>query len=196
MAVKVEKVDLKNISKRDQLFLLITVVSAIGYLFYEFDFKILEQKHKQVKTQMVKVVEPLGAIQLSMQQMAVSNPEKRIEKLKEDVDALDKEIAEMRALLEGKALGIMNALQTEASYNGIIIKNIRTREKQIKRGSLELKEFSLILVMNSDYESVKYFMDSLTRMPAVIGIKSFEILRNEDILPLIETRLFLKMYVL
>ncbi|MZH03696.1 MAG: hypothetical protein F3745_09975 [Nitrospinae bacterium] len=59
-----------------------------------------------------------------------------------------------------------------------------------------MKEVSLVMEVESDYDSLKKFVTSSKNFPAVITIQSLETLRNEKILPKLESRLHIKVVVL
>jgi hypothetical protein len=73
---------------------------------------------------------------------------------------------------------------------------MRSSEKLVKRGSLKLKEVSLFMDMEADFDSLKNFIDSLGTFSAVLDIESLETKRNEKILPKVESSLHLKVMVL
>ena len=73
---------------------------------------------------------------------------------------------------------------------------MRSSEKLVKRGSLKLKEVSLFMDMEADFDSLKNFIDSLGTFLAVLDIESLETKRNEKILPKVESSLHLKVMVL
>ena len=73
---------------------------------------------------------------------------------------------------------------------------MQTSEKFVNRSGLRLKEVSLIMEMESDYDALKNFIASLGKSTAVIDIESLETKRVEKILPKIESRLHLKVMVL
>ncbi|MEK9627562.1 MAG: hypothetical protein VW455_00925 [Nitrospinota bacterium] len=73
---------------------------------------------------------------------------------------------------------------------------MRTSEKYVNRRGLRLKEVSLIMEMESDFDALKKFIASLAESNAVIDIESIETKRVEKILPKVESRLHLKVMVL
>jgi hypothetical protein len=78
----------------------------------------------------------------------------------------------------------------------VILKSIRSSEKLVKRGSLKLKEVSLFMDMEADFDALKNFIDFLGTISAVLEIESLVTKRNEKILPKAESRLHLKVMVL
>jgi hypothetical protein len=66
----------------------------------------------------------------------------------------------------------------------------------LNRSGIELKEVSLVLEMESDYDALKNFITSLDTFPAVLDIESLATKRNEKILPKVESRFHLKVMVL
>ena len=196
MPPKIEKFDINNISTRDRIFLAFTLTVALGYGFYEFEYKKTKAKEKMLALEISKINAPLELMQKSLQDVSVRDPENRIKQLEANIDKLKDEIKEMKVALHGKSLDVLNGLQASANKTGVIVKNIDIKEKDIKRGDVNIKELSLVLILNSDYKSLRNFMASLKDFPLAVGVKSMDTKRDEEISPLVETRLFLKLFLL
>jgi hypothetical protein len=97
---------------------------------------------------------------------------------------------------KAKGMEIINDLQSEADFFGVFLKSMRNRERFIKRSGMRLKEVSLVMEMESDYDALKNFIASLDTFPAVLDIESLATKRDEKILPKNESRLHLKVMVL
>jgi len=196
MAPKIEKFEIDNVSKRDRIFLAFTISLVLFYGFYEFEYKKVKLQEKKLASQISKINAPLELIQKSLQDTNVKNLTYKIKILEERISQLRKDIKGRKKALKGKSLEVLNGLQASATKHGVMVKNIRIKEKEFKRGKVDIKELSLILVLNSDYNSLKRYMASLKEFPVVLGVKSLETRRDEDIMPLVETRLFLKLFLL
>lgn len=119
-----------------------------------------------------------------------------IERIEGELSDLKGDIEKVKSRLKGQELEILDQLQNEAEYNGVILKSIRSSEKLVKRGSLKLKEVSLFMDMEADFDALKNFIDFLGTISAVLEIESLVTKRNEKILPKAESRLHLKVMVL
>ncbi|MBC8288538.1 MAG: hypothetical protein H8E42_13790, partial [Nitrospinae bacterium] len=127
----------------------------------------------------------------------------RTQKTKAEIIAVTGELAELQSDIEktktrlvGQGLEILNELQSEADFYGVFLKSIKTSERNLSRAGLRLKEISLILEVESDYDSLKKFVTSLKEFPAYMTIQSLETNRDEKILPKLDSRLHIKVIVL
>jgi septal ring factor EnvC (AmiA/AmiB activator) len=193
----VDKSDLKNMSMRELVVIGVTLCSAIGFGYYEFEYSAQQKKLTQITSEIKEVRASLGVLQ-----KLLVNP-KKVEKTKADIKRIEGELSDLKgdiekvkSRLKGQELEILDQLQNEAEYNGVILKSMRSSEKLVKRGSLKLKEVSLFMDMEADFDALKNFIDSLGTFSAVLDIESLETKRNEKNLPKVESRLHLKVMVL
>ena len=197
MADKAPKFDITKLTIREMAILIGAMLSAVGYGFYEFEYsvqtKVFAKTEKQVETLQVSI---------NAFQKLLVNPA-QAKKIKNQVNKVKNEIKEIQAAIEktkvrltGQDLEILNNLQGEADYYGVFLKSMKTSEKKFSRAGLHLKEVSLILEIESDYDALKNFMGALKNFPAVITVESLETTRDEEILPKLESRLHLKVVVL
>ncbi len=95
-----------------------------------------------------------------------------------------------------QGLEILDGLQSKADFYGVFLKSIKTTEKNLSQAGLHLKEVSLLMDVESDYDALKKFIGALKNLPAIITIESLEATRKEKILPKLESRLHIKAIVL
>lgn len=197
MAVKPAKTDFKNLSIREMVIIVGTLLSAVGYGFFHFEYSVQMKKINNLGKQSAEVQTSLSAFQKVM-----TSPE-NIKKTKEEIIKIKDEILELQTIIEkakarltGQDLEILNQLQNEADFYGVFLKSIKTSENSLSRAGLNLKEVSLVMDIESDYDALKKFVTSLRDFPAVITIQSLETTRNEKILPKLESRLHIKVIVL
>jgi Tfp pilus assembly protein PilO len=197
MAVKPSKTDFKNLSIREMVIIVGTLLSAVGYGFFHFEYSVQMKKIKNLENQSAEVQTSLTALQKVM-----TSPE-NIKKTKEEIIKIKDEILELQTIIEkakarltGQDLEILNQLQNEADFYGVFLKSIKTSENSLSRAGLNLKEVSLVMDIESDYDALKNFVASLRDFPAVLTIQSLETTRNEKILPKLESRLHIKVIVL
>ncbi len=192
-----ETPDLKNLSMRELMIIGFTLVFGVGYGYYEFEYVSQNDKLKKLKTEIVQVQASLGAFQQIMKNPAnVKQTQAQVKKISEEISKLEEEIEKAKGRLKGQDGEILNELQNEADFFGVFLKSMRTSERFVSRSGLRLKEVSLIMEMESDYDALKNFIASLGNSPAVIDIESLETKRVEKILPKVESRLHLKVMVL
>ncbi len=188
---------LKNLSAREFLIIGFTVIFGIGYGYYEFEYVSQSKKLKKIKSEISQVQTSLGAFQqVMLNPENVKRTEAQVIKVKEEIEKLGQDIEKAKSRLKGQDAEILNDLQHEADFYGVFLKSMRTTEKFVNRSGLRLKEVSLIMEMESDYDALKNFVASLGNSTAVIDIESLETKRVEKILPKVESRLHLKVMVL
>jgi len=197
MATKPEKSDLKNLSIRELVIIVGTLLSAVGYGFYQFEYTVQTKKIQVLEKQSRETQASIVALQKAL------IPPARIQKTKAEIVTVEGEIVDLQATIEktktrltGQDLAILNELQSEADYYGVFLKSIKTSENNLSRAGLSLKEVSLVMEVESDYDALKKFVGSLKNLPAVITIESLETTRDEKILPKLESRLHIKVIVL
>jgi len=197
MATKPSKPDLKNLSIREIAILAGTLVSAIGYGFYQFEYQVQIKQIKKLEKQSREIQATTGTFQ-----KALITPERtrktkaEIKNLKDEIIDLQSSIEKIKARLTGQDLEILDELQSEADIYGVFLKSIKTNERSISQAGLNLKEVSLVMEVESDYDALKKFVTSFKNFPAVITIQSLETIRDEKILPKLDSRLHIKVIVL
>ena len=193
----VAKSDLNNLSLREFAIIGFTIVFGMGYGYYEFEYTAQKNKLDKVMNEMTQVQTSLNAFQsILIDPSKVKRTNAEIVLIKEDISKLEQEIEKAKDRLKGQGMEIINDLQNEADFFGVFLKSMRTTERFINRSGMRLKEVSLVMEMESDYDALKSFIASLGTFPAVLDIESLETKRNEKILPKVESRLHLKVMVL
>jgi len=193
----VAKSDLKNLSLREFMIIGLTLVFGVGYGYYEFEYTAQNSKLEKIVMEITQVQSSLSAFQkILIDPAKVKKTEAEIVLIKKDISKLKQEIKKAKDRLKGQDMEIINDLQSEADFYGVFLKSMRTSEKTLNRSGMRLKEVSLVMEMESDYDALKNFIASLDTFPAVLDIESLATKRNEKILPKVESRLHLKVMVL
>lgn len=197
MATKPAKSDLKNLSIREIAIIVGTLVSAIGYGFVEFEYKVQTKKIEKLEKQSKEIQATTGAFQKALITPARTKKTKaEIILLKDEIIELQSTIERIKARLTGQDLEILDELQSEADIYGVFLKSIKTNERSISQAGLNLKEVSLVMEVEGDFDALKKFVTSFKNFPAVITIQSLETIRDEKILPKLGSRLHIKVIVL
>ncbi len=174
-----------------------TLLFAVGYGFYEFEYKVQVKKIKKYNEQSRQVQASIGALQKILVDPARTKQTKiQIKKVKDEITELQTTIEKAKTRLTGQDMEFLNDLQNEADFYGVFLKSMKTSERNLSRAGLRLKEVSLVMEIESDYDALKNFVASLKNFPAVITIQSLETTRDEKILPKLESRLHIKVIVL
>jgi hypothetical protein len=197
MADKKLSFDLTKLNTREIVILLVTILAAVGYGFYEYEYSVQIVKFKKLERENRKAQDSVNSLQrLLINPSQIKKTQKQINKLKNEIQEIQTSITNTKNRLTGQDLKILNDLQSEADFYGVFLKSMKTTEKKISRAGLHLKEVSLIMKIECDFNSLKSFMGSLKNFPAVITIESLETERDEKLLPKLESRLHIKVIVL
>ncbi len=197
MAVETPKFDLSKLTTREIVIMLTTILSAIGYGFYQFEYTVQIKKLSKLEQQSKEVQVSIEAFQkILIDPSRVNQTLAQITKIKDEIDELQTSIEKTKIRLTGQDMEILNGLQNEADFYGVFLKSMKTSERNLSRAGLRLKEVSLVMEVESDYDALKNFIASIKKIPAVITIQSLETTRNEKILPKLESRLHIKVIVL
>jgi len=189
--------DIKNLSMREMMIIGFTLIFGVGYGYYEFEYVSKSNEIKKIKSEMTEGQTSLGAFQQLMKNTkAVKKTQSQIASIKQEITKLNQEIEKAKGRLKGQDGEILDELQNEADFYGVFLKSMRTSERYVNRSGLRVKEVSLIMEMESEYEALKNFIGSLGNSTAIIDIESLETKRVEKILPKVESRLHLKVMVL
>ena len=193
----VAKSDLKNLSLREFMIIGLTLVFGVGYGYYEFEYTAQNKELDKIAIEMTQVQSSLNAFQkILIDPGKVKKTKAEIVLISEDISKLKQEIEKAKGRLKGQDMEIINDLQSEADFYGVFLKSMRTSEKTLNHSGMRLKEVSLVMEMESDYDALKNFIASLDTFPAVLDIESLATKRNEKILPKVESRFHLKVMVL
>lgn len=197
MSIKPAKPDLQNLSVREMVILVVTVLAAVSYGFYQFEYTVQTKKIKQLDQQTTDIQSSIGALKKVLTSPESSRKtEAEIIAVTEELTQLQADIEQAKDRLTGQDLEILNTLQDEADFYGVFLKSIKTRERSFSRAGLRLKEVSLVMEVESDFNALINFVASLKDFPAVISVQSFETSRVEKILPKLDSRLHIKVIVL
>jgi Tfp pilus assembly protein PilO len=197
MATETAKFDISKLSIREIVIMIGTLLSAIGYGFYQFEYSVQTKKLTKLERQLQEVQASVGALQnVTAHSAGIDQTNIQITKIKGEIDAIQSDIEKAKSRLTGQDTEIFNSLQSEADFYGVFLKSIKSSERNLSRAGLRLKEVSLIIEVESDYDALKSFIASLKDLPAVITIQSLETTRDEKLLPKLESRLHIKVIVL
>jgi Tfp pilus assembly protein PilO len=197
MATETAKFDISKLSIREIIIMIGTLLSAIGYGFYQFEYSVQTKKLTKLEIQLRELQTSIGALQIVLTHSASIDQTKiQIKTIKGEIDTIQSDIEKSKSRLTGQDTEILNSLQSEADFYGVFLKSIKSSETNLSRAGLRLKEVSLIIEVESDYDALKSFIASLKDLPAVITIQSLETTRDEKLLPKLESRLHIKVIVL
>jgi Tfp pilus assembly protein PilO len=197
MAMKTPKLDLSKLTVREIVIVIGTMISAIGYVFFQFEYTVQTKMLTKLERQSKDLQTSISSFQQTLANPAsVTQSKTQIEKITGEIDTLLTAIEKMKGRLTGQDMEVLNELQSEADFYGVFLKSMKTSEKRISRAGLRLKEVSLSMEIISDFDALKKFIAALKNFPAIINIESLETIRNEKLLPKLESRLHIKVVVL
>lgn len=192
-----EKINLKKLKPRETAALIFAFLVVAGAAYYKFEYQARQKEIKQAETKL----KDLNAT-VSVYRQAILSPD-QIKAVEAEADRTGKEISELRekivkikSKMQERDVDILQQLKKEAEINGAVLRSFKTSEKQIARGNLSYKQISVSTKIYSEYESLTSFIERLETIPAILSLQSFEVLRNDEILPKVETRLYIQLSVL
>lgn len=189
--------DLKNLQPREIALLVVAVLGVLGFGYYTFEFKARQKAIKEVKAQLIEAEGNVAAIR-----QAIISPERinaiegEIKKNAEEISGVRAEIAAVKSKMQEKYVDILQQLKDEAVDNGAVMQSFKTSEKPVERGSLSYKEVSVTMKIQVEYDSLINLVARLETIPALLSLESLEVLRKDEILPKVESRLSIRLYVL
>ncbi len=196
-SMSMSEFDLKTLPMRTKILLVTTVLMAVGFGYYLLEYEGSLKKAARVQSRLMEVGETLAAYQT-----AVSSPEKIISAKKgvtvskKEIERLTKKINATKSKMQEKYLDILRKLKREAELHGTVLRSFQSYEKDKVSGTLEYKEIQVNMTIHGDYNSLIRFIESLESIPAIISLKHVETSRVEEILPQVESRLRMELYVL
>lgn len=197
MATDSPKFSLSTLSTREIVIIVGTLFAAICYGFYMFEYSVQAKKMTRLDRQLQEKQASIEIFQKALIDSShIDKAKVEIDKIKGEIIVLQETLERGKSRLAGQDMEILNEIQSEADFYGVFLKSMKTSERNIARVGLRLREVSLILEMECDYDALKNFVGSLKDLPAIITIQSLETTRVEKILPKIESRLHLNVIVL
>ncbi len=189
--------DLKNPQPREIGLLIVAVLGVLGFGYYNFEFKARQKAVKEVKSRLIEVE---GSISAVRQGLAVPERIKGIEAEIEKTfffnDTATTEIYTFKTRMQEKYVDILQQLQDEAKNNGAVMQSFKTSERPVERGNFSYKEVSVVMKIQVEYGSLMNLVAKLETIPALLSLESLEVLRKDEILPKVESRLSIRLYVL
>ena len=191
------KLDLSKLSIREIAIMIATLLAAVGFGFHQFEYKVQTKKIAALEKNTREIQAQIGVFQkILLNPGQIQKTKAQINKIKDEIIELQNIIEKTKVRLQGQGLEILNELQNEADFYGVFLKSLKTSERKLSRAGLRLKEVSLVMEIESDYDALKNFVTALKNFPAVITIQSLETNRDEKILPKLDSRLHIKVIVL
>ncbi len=93
-------------------------------------------------------------------------------------------------------LDIVRELRRQAEFQGAELVSFSSREREVDEEGFSYREITVFLTMKSNFRSVENFVRALERIPAVLSMRDFEIVRTRANYPRVETTFTLKFYVM
>jgi len=188
--------DLKNISPREIGMVAVTLLSALCYGFYTFEYKAQDAKLKEIREELKNVDVLAGSTQQAIQMIgSLDSVLKETGAIREDIEVLKRETSFVKSRL-AETTDVLSGIQKRAEMNKVVVKTMRAKEASVARGKFEFKELVLALVVQSEYESLAKFIADLETLPAVLELTSLETVRKDSILPEVESRMQIKITAL
>ena len=124
------KFDLSKMSVREIVIVVGTLLSAVGYGFYQFEYQVQTKKVALLEQQSRETQASIGAFQkILINPSRVKKTKAQITKIKNEIVELQTTIKKTKNRLEGQGTEILGELQNEADFYGVFLKSLKTSER-------------------------------------------------------------------
>ncbi len=122
--------------------------------------------------------------------------QEKILKVSAEILVLNEEMKLIKDRMTENILDIVRELRKQAEFRGAELVSFNSREREVDEADFSYREITVFLTMKSNFKSVESFVRALERIPAVMSMRDFEIVRTRANYPRVETTFTLKFYVM
>jgi len=109
---------------------------------------------------------------------------------------LQEEITFLKSRMSGKPRDVLRLLGLQAQEYQTQLKSVDTVEKPVTRGQFQYRQVNIQLNLVSSYRALGAFLRSLDSIPALLTIRDMSINRNPELLPWVESKVTIQLFVL
>ncbi len=196
MALNMEGIDWKRLSQREKILVMVTLLVVLGLGFYMLEYKVQKKKLASVTLQLEQVSENIKSFEMALNLAQGGNIHEKIITVRADIVDLNKEMALLKDRMTENVLDIVHELSRQAEFQGAELLSFNSREREVAAGGFSYREVTVFLTMKSNFKSVENFVRALERIPAMLSLRDFEIVRTRANYPQVETTFTLKFFVM
>jgi len=196
MALNMAGIDWKRLSQRERILVVVTVLVVLGLGFYMLEYQVQKNKLTALNLQLRQVSENIKSFETVLNLAQGGNVQEKILTVRAEILSLNEEMALLKDRMTENILDIVHELSRQAEFQGAELLSFNTRERTVDEGGFSYKEITVFLTMKSNFKSVENFVRALERIPAVLSLRDFEIIRTRASYPRLETTFTLKFYVM
>lgn len=160
------------------------------------EYKVQKKKLASVTLQLEQVSENIKSFEMALNLAQGGNIHEKIITVRADIVDLNKEMALLKDRMTENVLDIVHELSRQAEFQGAELLSFNSREREVAAGGFSYREVTVFLTMKSNFKSVENFVRALERIPAMLSLRDFEIVRTRANYPQVETTFTLKFFVM
>lgn len=196
MALNMAGIDWKRLSPRERVMVVVTALVVLALGFYMLEYQVQKKKLTAVNLQLIQVSENIKSFEMALDLVQGDNVQEKILTVRSEIVSLDEEMELIKDRMTENILDIVHELSRQAEFQGAELLSLNTRERTVDEGGFSYTEVTVFLTMKSNFKSVENFVRALERIPAVLSLRDFEIVRSRAGYPRLETTFTLKFYVM
>ena len=191
-----ESFDWKRLSQREKIMAIVTLLVVMCLGFYMFEYQVQKKKLDALVLQLEKVSENIKNFETALSLAQSGDIQEKILKVSAEILVLNEEMKLIKDRMTENILDIVRELRRQAEFQGAELVSFNSREREVDEADFSYREITVFLTMKSNFKSVENFVRALERIPAVLSMRDFEIVRTRANYPRVETTFTLKFYVM
>jgi len=194
--LNMEGIDWKRLSQREKIMVMVTLLVVLGLGFYMLEYKVQKKKLTSVALQLEQVSGNIKSFETALNLVQGGNVQEKILTVSAEIIKLNEEMELIKDRMTENVLAIVHELSRQAEFQGAELLSFSSREREVDEGGFSYREVTVFLTIKSNFKSVENFVRALERIPAVLSLRDFEIVRTRANYPRVETTFTLKFFVM
>ena len=191
-----ESFDWKRLSQREKIMTIGTFLVVMSLGFYMLEYQVQQKKSDALGLQLDQVSESIKSFETALSLAQGGDIQEKILKVSAEILDLHEEMKLIKDRMTENILDIVRELRRQAEFQGAELVSFNSREREVDEEGFSYREITVFLTMKSNFRSVENFVRALERIPAVLSMRDFEIVRTRANYPRVETTFTLKFYVM
>ena len=191
-----ESFDWKRLSQREKIMAIVTLLVVMCLGFYMFEYQVQKKKLDALSLQLEQVSENIKSFETALSLAQGGDIQEKILKVSAEILVLNEETKLIKDRMTENVLDIIRELRKQAEFQGAELVSFNSREREVDEADFSYREITVFLIMKSNFQAVENFVRALERIPAVLSMRDFEIVRTRANYPRVETTFTLKFYVM
>ena len=191
-----ENFDWKRMSPREKIIVTATLVVVIGLGYYILEYQVQKNKIDALGLQLKQVSESIKSFETALTLAQSGDVQGKMLTVSAEISGLNEEMKLIKDRMTENVLDIVRELSRQAKFHGAELISFSSREREKDGGDFTYREITVFLTMKSNFPAVESFVRALEKIPAVLSLRDFEIVRTRANYPRVESTFTLKFYVM